>query len=369
MDDRNPDKGSSRLVSHGSPGSGKHAVVRRYEFYKYAGAVVPPGGTSGGGKGGGAVLSTDDQEASLLCTRSVPGDLTTECVAPGPGEVGDFIGAQMAAENLGDLITPIISWPTPGPTVYGTALSYAQLNATAAGVGGTFTYTPAPGMVLPAGTHTLQAVFAPFDETRFGTQSMTMSITVDRAPLAVVADHLSKVYGAPDPALSFTTSGLQNGDTMAAALTGALALSPGADVGAHAIGLGTLAATGNYTLTFTGSTLDITAAPLMITAGDDSKIYGATLALTPTAFSTHGLIGTDTVDSVSLASAGAAAAAPVGSYDIVPDGAVGSGLTNYTIGYVNGALTVTPAALTCTALTRVPLSMVTPADAARSSKS
>src|SRR6202011_2150627 len=48
---------------------------------------------------------------------------------------------------------------------------------------------------------------------------------------------------------------------------------------------------------------------------------------------------------------GAAATANVAGspYAIVASNAVGSGLANYTIGYVNGALTVTPAALTVTA--------------------
>ena len=69
LDTKNPDKGSSNLVSHGSPGGGKHAIVRRYEFYKYTGPVVAPGGTSGGGKGGGPVLSTDDLEQSLWRPR------------------------------------------------------------------------------------------------------------------------------------------------------------------------------------------------------------------------------------------------------------------------------------------------------------
>jgi len=96
LDIKNPDKGSSQLVSHGSTGSNSHSVVRRYEFYKYAGPIVPPGGTSGGGKNGGQVLSTDDQEASQ-CPRD---PITNECTEPGPGELGDFIGAQNAAQNL-----------------------------------------------------------------------------------------------------------------------------------------------------------------------------------------------------------------------------------------------------------------------------
>src|SRR4051812_39960373 len=348
LDIRNPDKGSSRLVSHGSPGGGKHAVVRRYEFYQYTGAVVPPGGTSGGGKNGGPVLSTDDQEASLVCVRAVPGDLTTECVAPGPGEVGDFIGAQMAAENIGNLITPLISWPAPASLVYGTPLGAGQLNATASAdggsVAGTFTYTPAAGDILSAGPHTLQVVFTPFDSSKFGTQSMTMTISVDRAPMSVVANHQTKIYGSPDPSLTFVTSGLQNGDTEATALSGVLSVEPGSGVGAHAIGIGTLAATSNYELSFTGSTLDITPAPLTITAADGAKLFGA--VFTPSAFSASGLLGADSVDTVTLTSAGSNAAAGAGSYPIVADAAVGTGLANYSITYAPGTLTVAPASLT-----------------------
>ena len=65
---------------------------------------------------------------------------------------------------------------------------------------------------------------------------------------------------------------------------------------------------------------------------------------TPLAFS-------DTVTSVTLTSAGAAATASVASspYAIVATAATGTGLGNYTISYVDGALTVTAKALTVTA--------------------
>jgi hypothetical protein len=51
---------------------------------------------------------------------------------------------------------------------------------------------------------------------------------------------------------------------------------------------------------------------------------------------------------VTLTSTGAGAFAPAGSYTIVPSAASGSGLTNYTINYVNGTLTVLQAAATVT---------------------
>ena len=52
---------------------------------------------------------------------------------------------------------------------------------------------------------------------------------------------------------------------------------------------------------------------------------------------------------MTLTSTGAAAAAAVGGYDIVPSAAVGTGLGNYTISYANGTLSVNPAVLTVTA--------------------
>ena len=56
--------------------------------------------------------------------------------------------------------TPTIAWPAPAPIVYGTALSAAQLNASASAMG-TFVYTPGAGYVLPVGTHTLWVTFTP----------------------------------------------------------------------------------------------------------------------------------------------------------------------------------------------------------------
>jgi hypothetical protein len=53
---------------------------------------------------------------------------------------------------------------------------------------------------------------------------------------------------------------------------------------------------------------------------------------------------------VELASAGTNVAATVGTYPISITNAVGEGLTNYTLNYVEGLLTVDPALLTLSAL-------------------
>jgi hypothetical protein len=98
-------------------------------------------------------------------------------------------------------------------------------------------------------------------------------------------------------------------------------------------------------------TQSVTVAPasLTVTANNESKTYGNTFTFTGTEFTTSGLVNGDTVSSVTLTSTGAPATAVVGSYTIVISSAVGTGLSNYTITYVNGTMTVNPASLTITA--------------------
>ncbi len=109
---------------------------------------------------------------------------------------------------------------------------------------------------------------------------------------------------------------------------------------------------GSYTVTATveedanyisgSSTESFTIAqkPLTITANSVSKCFGTTYTLGTTAFSTSGLISGDAVSSVTLTSAGAASNASAGNASIVPSAAQGSGLSNYSITYNNGTLTV-----------------------------
>jgi hypothetical protein len=66
--------------------------------------------------------------------------------------------------------TPTVTWSTPAAITYGTALSGTQLNASST-VAGTFTYSPAAGTVLNAGTQTLAVSFAPTDTTDYKTAS------------------------------------------------------------------------------------------------------------------------------------------------------------------------------------------------------
>jgi Flp pilus assembly CpaE family ATPase len=71
-----------------------------------------------------------------------------------------------------------VTWPVPAAISYGTALSAAQLNATAS-VPGTFVYTPAAGHVLAPGRYTLTATFAPSDTEKYATAQAAVVLEVE----------------------------------------------------------------------------------------------------------------------------------------------------------------------------------------------
>ena len=88
--------------------------------------------------------------------------------------------------------TPTITWSNPADITYGTALSATQLDATAS-VPGTFTYNPAAGTVLHAGTgQTLSVTFTPTDTADYTTAAATATINVEQGH---AHDHLVQPGG------------------------------------------------------------------------------------------------------------------------------------------------------------------------------
>ena len=94
-------------------------------------------------------------------------------------------------------ITPTITWSGPAAITYGTPLSATQLNATA-NVPGTFSYSPAIGAILSAGTHTLTVTFTPTDTTDYSTATATVMLTVNQAtPVLTWGTPSPITYGTP----------------------------------------------------------------------------------------------------------------------------------------------------------------------------
>ena len=191
---------------------------------------------------------------------------------------------------------------------------------------------------------------------------------MNTAPLTITAINVSKTYGttyAPDttpPSTDFTVSGLLFSDSVTSITlsstgyvnTATVAGSPYTVTPSAAVGTGL----SNYSISYVTGSLTVNTAPLTITAINVSKTYGTTYApdTTPPSpdFTVSGLLFSDSVTSIALSSTGYVNTATiVGSpYIVTPSAAVGTGLSNYTISYVSGTLTVTTATLTITATNR-----------------
>ncbi len=94
-----------------------------------------------------------------------------------PKDTSKYMVAYMVVTIQVDQVIPMINWPTPASIQQGTALSSTQLNATS-NVFGTFTYHPAAGTVLPAGTQNLSVSFSPNDTTDYAAMTASNSITI-----------------------------------------------------------------------------------------------------------------------------------------------------------------------------------------------
>jgi uncharacterized repeat protein (TIGR03803 family) len=174
------------------------------------------------------------------------------------------------------------------------------------------------------------------------------TLTITPAALMITADNKSKVYGAPNPALTATYTGLVNGDTVASVPVKLSTVAATSGVGAYAISIKASGAPNpNYTVHYVNGILTITKAPLTIKTDNKSKVYGQpNPALTATY---TGLVNGDSAAKVPVKLSTVAATSGVGAYAITVSGATNP---NYTYTYVNGTLTITPAALTITAVNK-----------------
>lgn len=154
--------------------------------------------------------------------------------------------------------------------------------------------------------------------------------------LNVAAAGKSKAYGQSTPDLTYTYGSLQNGDT-AAVFSGNLSRGGGENVGAYAINQGSLSAGSNYTIAYTGNTLNVTPYTLSIAADAKSKVYGQAM---PGLTYTYGTLQNGDTAEIFNGSLTRVAGENVGSYAIA-QGSLTAG-SNYTIAYTGNNLVITP---------------------------
>ncbi|MGA9028258.1 MAG: MBG domain-containing protein, partial [Steroidobacteraceae bacterium] len=201
------------------------------------------------------------------------------------------------------------------------------------------------------------ALPSPLTVNTTGAQTFTGQVTVGGNPvnvLTVSAPNLSTTYGLGVPTLGTPTySGFVNGNTIASlttASTESTTATAQPNAGSYPISL-SVAVDPNYYILYNPGTLIVNLATLSITASSSTKTYRAANPALTVAYS--GLQYSDTTTSIlttlPTATTAATTASNAGTYATTAAGAVLSS-SNYTIAYVPGALTVTPAPLTVTGL-------------------
>ncbi len=299
----------------------------------------------------GYSLGGVDAGLFALWMSCVPGiERTSAAITPRPMS----ILADSASKVYGQTFTPASNaFTTPVAPIAGeTVLSVTETStgsAAGASVAGS-TYPIIPSAALANGT---------FLPSNYTISYLNGALTVTPAPLTVTANDASKTYGQTTvlPPTAFTSTGLVNGDTVTAVTEVSPGTVPTAPVAGSPYVITPSGATGtyvpsNYTVAYINGALTIIPAPLVVTANDASKTYGQTTVLPTTAFTSTGLVNGDTVTAVTEVSPGTVPTAPVAGspYVITPSGATGTYVpSNYTVAYINGALTIIPAALVVTA--------------------
>ncbi len=232
------------------------------------------------------------------------------------------------------------SYGAPNPPLTGTLAGLQN------GDNITATYSTAADTNSPVGTYDIGVAFSDPKNalTNYSVTTNSGTLTITPAALVVSADKQSRSYGAPNPPLTGSMAGLQNGDNITA--TYSTIADTNSPAGTYVIGVGlgdpdNLLS--NYNVTTNTGRLFITPVPLVVSADSQSRSYGAPNP--PLTGTVAGLQNGDNITAIfsTLAEAGSA----VGSYPITAGGFLDPGgkLSSYIVSTHDGALTITPAAL------------------------
>ena len=111
----------------------------------------------------GAVLTAGPQKLSVSFT---------------PTDTADYSTATASVTLQVNQATPAITWATPAPIAFNTALSATQLDASST-VAGSFTYSPMVGAVLTPGPQKLSVSFTPTDTADYTSATASVTLTVN----------------------------------------------------------------------------------------------------------------------------------------------------------------------------------------------
>lgn len=293
--------------------------------------------------------------------------LTFSCAATSTSNVGEYAITATSSVNDPDMTVTI----TPGkltvtPVALKVTVKDAQRQYGAADPAYEFVYEGFVNSETEAVVSTKPTVTSDATKTSgIGTYNLTVSggkatnytfaqyvggkLTVTPAILKVTAKDVTRPYGSENPTLACNYSGFVNGETESVLTEKPVAATTAtktSSVGTYDITVsGGQAA--NYTISERVSgKLTVSKAPLTVTAGNASRVYGTA---NPTfSYTISGFVLDETeavLTTKPSVSSGATVSTGAGTYSIKASGAAAD---NYSINYIDGMLTITKAPLKAT---------------------
>jgi hypothetical protein len=307
--------------------------------------------TAAGGSGGFSSLTVN---GSLVAAPSITGAttasaFTTTYGTPSTAQTFSVSGANLAA-NLVATAPSGFEVASDGAT-YGETATFTQSGGSASGT----LSLRLKATAAVAFYNSKNIVLSTTGATSVNITTAEDGNRVSAKALSITASAQTKTYGATLPlgTSSFSSDGLANSDTIGAVTltsSGSVAsaaattypITPSAAAG------GTFTAS-NYIITYNNGTLTVEPKALTITAFAVTKASGDTLASPvtgSTAFTSDGLVGSETIGSVTITyGTGADSGDATGAYadQVTPSAAVGGtfDIANYLPTYVSATLSVT----------------------------
>ncbi len=149
--------------------------------------------------GGTAAFTVDNASVGSAAVVNGSAGLTIASLTGGAHQIGVTYTNTTTNQSLTNVASltvnkavPALIWPAPAAIYTSTALSGAQLDASATGVNGlalsgTFAYNPPAGSTLPSGTQTLSTTFTPTDVVDYSTATAQVTIQVNTPIAGTVA--------------------------------------------------------------------------------------------------------------------------------------------------------------------------------------
>ncbi len=207
------------------------------------------------------------------------------------------------------------------------------------------------------GTYTGAIIFSGGVADNYSFSYVAADLTITKAVLDVVADFKTKFYGDPNPELTLHYNGFKNSETESVlgtqpVLSTTIAAATASGYYTNAITVSGGSAT-NYSLNYVSSYFNVTKAALTITAESKTRVYGD---LNPTTTLTYSgwkngentsvltYIPTATITGIYGNTSVGTHVGAIAIETIYP--------ANYAVTYIPGDLTITPAPLTVTAVTK-----------------